>query len=40
MLVNFLTEAVDACHNAGLEVVATVCGMGVNNQGNETAECF
>jgi len=25
MLVNFLMEAVDACHNAGLEVVATVC---------------
>ena len=29
MLVNFLTEAVDACHNAGLEDVANVCGMGV-----------
>ena len=31
MLVNFLMEVLDACHNAGLEVVATVCDMGANN---------
>ena len=28
MLVDFLTEVLDACHNAGLVVVATVCDMG------------
>jgi hypothetical protein len=27
MLVNFLKEVLDACHSAGLEVVATVCDM-------------
>ena len=31
MLVDFLTEFLDACHNAGLVVVATVCDMGANN---------
>jgi len=31
MLVNFLMEVLDACHNAGLEVVATMCDMGANN---------
>jgi hypothetical protein len=31
MLVNFLKEVLDACHNAGVEVVATVCDMGANN---------
>jgi len=31
MLVNFLMEGLDACHNAGLEVVGTVCDMGANN---------
>ena len=31
MLVNFLTEVLDACHIAGLEDVATVCDMGANN---------
>ena len=31
MLVNFLMEVLDACHNAGLEVVATVYDMGANN---------
>jgi hypothetical protein len=31
MLVNFLREVLDACHNAGLEVVATMCDMGANN---------
>ena len=31
MLVNFLLEVLDACHNAGLVVVATMCGMGANN---------
>jgi hypothetical protein len=31
MLVNFLMEVLDACHNAGLEVVATVCDMGAND---------
>jgi hypothetical protein len=30
MLVNFLMEVLDACQNAGLEVVATVCDMGAN----------
>ena len=30
MLVNFLMEVIDACQNAGLEVVATVCDMGAN----------
>ena len=40
MLVNFLMEAVVACHNAVMEVVATVCDMGVDSQGDETVECF
>jgi len=31
MLVNFMMEVLDACHNAGLVVVATVCDMGANN---------
>jgi len=31
MLVDFLTEVLDACHNAGLVVVATMCDMGANN---------
>ena len=31
MLVNFLMGVLDACHNAGLEAVATVCDMGANN---------
>jgi hypothetical protein len=31
MLVNFLVEFLDASHNAGLEVVATMCDMGANN---------
>jgi len=31
ILVDFLTEVLDACHNAGLVVVATVCDMGANN---------
>jgi len=31
MLVDFLMEVLDACHNAGLVVVATVCDMGANN---------
>ena len=31
MLVDFLMEFLDACHNAGLVVVATVCDMGANN---------
>ena len=31
MFVNFLMEVLDACHNVGLEVVATMCGMGTNN---------
>jgi len=31
MLVNFLVEVLDACCNAGLEIFATVCGMGANN---------
>jgi len=31
MLVNFLMEVLDASHNAGLEVVVTVCDMGTNN---------
>jgi len=39
MLVNFLMEAVDARHNAGLQVVATVCDRGANNQ-DKTAGCF
>jgi Transposase protein. len=30
MLVNFLMEALDASHNAGLVVVATVCDMDAN----------
>jgi hypothetical protein len=30
MLVNFLVE-VYASHNAGLEVVATICDIGANN---------
>jgi len=31
MLVNFLIEVFDACHNAGLVVLATVCDMGASN---------
>jgi hypothetical protein len=31
MLVNFLMEVLDACYNAGVEVVATVCYMGANS---------
>jgi len=31
MLVQFLKEVLDACHNVGLHVVATVCDMGTNN---------
>jgi len=31
MLANFLEEVLDACHNAGLVVVTTVCDMGANN---------
>jgi hypothetical protein len=31
MLVNFLREVRDACLNAGLVVVATMCDMGANN---------
>jgi len=30
MLINFLMDVLDACQNAGLEVVATVCDMGAN----------
>ena len=30
-LVDFLMEVLDACHNAGLVVVATLCDMGANN---------
>jgi hypothetical protein len=31
MLVNFLMEVLDACYNAGAEVVATVCDKDTNN---------
>jgi len=31
MHVNFLVEFLDACHNAGLVVVATMCDVGANN---------
>jgi len=31
MLVSFLMEVIDAFHNAGLQVVATVYDMGANN---------
>jgi hypothetical protein len=31
MHVSFLMEVLDACHNARLVVVATVCDMGANN---------
>ena len=40
MLVNFLMEAVVGCHNAGLQVVATACDRGANNEGDETVGCF
>jgi len=30
MFANFLMEVLDACRNAGVEVVATVCDMGSN----------
>jgi len=30
LLVDFLMEVLDACHNAGLVVVATMCDMGAN----------
>jgi hypothetical protein len=31
MLVQLLREVLGACHNVGLHVVATVCGLGTNN---------
>ena len=31
MLKQFLVEVLEACHNVGLHVVATVCDMGTNN---------
>ena len=31
MFANFLMEVLDACRNVGVEVVATVCGMGANS---------
>jgi hypothetical protein len=31
MLLQFLEEVIDACQNAGLKVVATICDMGSNN---------
>jgi hypothetical protein len=31
MLVQFLKEVLDACQNAGLQVLAIVSGMGANN---------
>jgi hypothetical protein len=31
MLVNFVLKVLDACQNAGLEAVATMCDMGANN---------
>ncbi|PNF39995.1 hypothetical protein B7P43_G15587, partial [Cryptotermes secundus] len=31
MVVQYLKEVLDACQNAGLKVVATVCDMGANN---------
>ena len=31
MLINLLKEVLDVCHDAGLEVVATMCDMGANN---------
>jgi hypothetical protein len=31
MIVQFSKEVLDACQNAGLQVVATVCDMGANN---------
>ncbi|PNF26771.1 hypothetical protein B7P43_G18200, partial [Cryptotermes secundus] len=31
MIVQYLKEVLDACQNAGLKVVATVCDMGANN---------
>ena len=31
MLLDFLMEVLDACHNAGLVVVATICDMGASN---------
>jgi hypothetical protein len=31
MIVQILSEVLDACQNAGLQVVATVCDMGANN---------
>ena len=34
MLVNLLMEAVDACHDAGLEVVINVRDMGAKNRGD------
>ena len=41
MLVNFLMEFLNACLNAGLEVVATVCDVGCQQcQGLETVGCF
>jgi len=31
MLVQYLSDVLDACQNVGLHVVATVCDMGTNN---------
>ena len=31
MLVNFFMEVLDACHNARMEVAATMCGVGSNS---------
>jgi len=31
MLVNFVMKVLDACQNAGLEAVATMCDMCANN---------
>jgi UDP:flavonoid glycosyltransferase YjiC (YdhE family) len=31
MIVQFLSEVLDTCQDAGLQVVATVCDMGANN---------
>jgi hypothetical protein len=31
LLATFLEDVLDACHDAGLEVVATVCDMAANN---------
>jgi hypothetical protein len=31
VIAQYLKEVLDACQNAGLKVVATVCGLGTNN---------